>query len=141
MKIENAMTVFKVLPKTNCRECGARTCLAFAGMVVSAKHPLAGCPHLAPDVVALQEADGPSGWSGNFDHVATLARQAADLGVLTLRGFANLLAERIASAREEPDFMTPAPARISGRSAFSMSSAARARDSRSTASFAWTWAS
>ncbi len=31
---------------------------------------------LAPDVVALQEADGPSGWSGNFDHVATLARQA-----------------------------------------------------------------
>jgi len=26
------------------------------------------------DVVALQEADGPSWWSGNFDHVATLAR-------------------------------------------------------------------
>jgi endonuclease/exonuclease/phosphatase family metal-dependent hydrolase len=26
------------------------------------------------DVVALQEADGPSAWSGNFDHVATLAR-------------------------------------------------------------------
>ncbi len=29
---------------------------------------------LTPDVVALQEADGPSAWSGNFDHVATLAR-------------------------------------------------------------------
>ncbi|HVS14218.1 MAG TPA: endonuclease/exonuclease/phosphatase family protein [Thermoanaerobaculia bacterium] len=26
------------------------------------------------DVVALQEADGPSAWSGNFDHVATLAQ-------------------------------------------------------------------
>jgi len=26
-----------------------------------------------PDVVALQEADGPSAWSGNFDHVAYLA--------------------------------------------------------------------
>jgi endonuclease/exonuclease/phosphatase family metal-dependent hydrolase len=26
------------------------------------------------DVVALQEADGPSAWSGNFDHVALLAR-------------------------------------------------------------------
>jgi endonuclease/exonuclease/phosphatase family metal-dependent hydrolase len=34
---------------------------------------------LGPDVVALQEADGPSAWSGNFDHVATLAR-LADLG-------------------------------------------------------------
>lgn len=28
------------------------------------------------DVVALQEADGPSRWSGGFDHVATLAGQA-----------------------------------------------------------------
>ncbi|MEK7704465.1 MAG: endonuclease/exonuclease/phosphatase family protein [Myxococcota bacterium] len=29
---------------------------------------------VCPDVVALQEADGPSIWSGNFDHVATLAQ-------------------------------------------------------------------
>lgn len=28
----------------------------------------------APDVVTLQEADGPSSWSGGFDHVAHLAR-------------------------------------------------------------------
>lgn len=28
------------------------------------------------DVVALQEADGPSRWSGNFDHVALLAEKA-----------------------------------------------------------------
>jgi endonuclease/exonuclease/phosphatase family metal-dependent hydrolase len=28
------------------------------------------------DVVALQEADGPSAWSGNFDHVETLTRLA-----------------------------------------------------------------
>lgn len=35
-----------VLPKTNCGDCGFPTCLAFAGMVVSEKHPLDGCPHL-----------------------------------------------------------------------------------------------
>jgi endonuclease/exonuclease/phosphatase family metal-dependent hydrolase len=29
---------------------------------------------LGPDVIALQEADGPSMWSGNFDHVSVLAR-------------------------------------------------------------------
>jgi endonuclease/exonuclease/phosphatase family metal-dependent hydrolase len=28
------------------------------------------------DVLGLQEADGPSAWSGNFDHVATLAERA-----------------------------------------------------------------
>jgi hypothetical protein len=41
-----------VLPKTNCGDCGYPTCLAFAGMVVSDKHPLDGCPHLSPEVVA-----------------------------------------------------------------------------------------
>lgn len=48
-----------VLPKTNCGECGFATCLAFAGMVVSEKHPLDGCPHLTPEVVARcsQELD------------------------------------------------------------------------------------
>lgn len=29
-----------------------------------------------PDIVALQEADGPSRWSGNFDHVAYLGDRA-----------------------------------------------------------------
>ena len=29
-----------------------------------------------PDVVAFQEADGPSSWSGRFDHVAEVARRA-----------------------------------------------------------------
>lgn len=32
--------------------------------------------HMAPDVVALQEADAPSRWSGNFDHVAYIAEQS-----------------------------------------------------------------
>lgn len=40
-----------VLPKTNCRDCGFSTCLAFAGMVVSEKYPLKNCPHLDPAVV------------------------------------------------------------------------------------------
>ena len=40
-----------VLPRTNCGDCGYPTCLAFAGMVVSNKHPLGGCPHLLSNVV------------------------------------------------------------------------------------------
>jgi ATP-dependent exoDNAse (exonuclease V) beta subunit len=45
----------------------------------------------------------------NLEKVVSLSRQAADLGFLTLRGFANLLSERIASAREEPDLPTTRP--------------------------------
>jgi len=40
-----------ILPKTNCKDCGFPTCLAFAGMVVSEKHPIENCPHLSADVV------------------------------------------------------------------------------------------
>ncbi|MCP4368827.1 MAG: DUF3786 domain-containing protein [Deltaproteobacteria bacterium] len=40
-----------ILPKTNCKECGFNTCLAFAGMVVSEKHPIENCPYLPGDVV------------------------------------------------------------------------------------------
>ena len=45
-----------VLPKTNCGDCSFPTCLAFAGMVVSEKHPLDACPHLDPaEVKKLQK--------------------------------------------------------------------------------------
>ena len=40
-----------ILPKTNCKECGFLSCLAFAGMVVSEKHPIENYPHLPGDVV------------------------------------------------------------------------------------------
>jgi ATP-dependent helicase/nuclease subunit A len=45
----------------------------------------------------------------NLEKVAALAREASLLGALTLRGFANLLAERIGSAREEPDLPSSRP--------------------------------
>jgi hypothetical protein len=41
----------KVLPKTNCGDCGLAACLAFAGLVVSEKLELKKCPHLAREVL------------------------------------------------------------------------------------------
>jgi hypothetical protein len=41
----------KLLPKTNCRDCGLATCLAFASMVVSEQWPLEKCPHIEADVI------------------------------------------------------------------------------------------
>jgi len=41
----------KVLPKTNCRDCGLATSMAFAGMVISEKWKLKKCPHLSPEVI------------------------------------------------------------------------------------------
>lgn len=44
-----------ILPKTNCKECGHPTCLAFASMVVSEKFPLKNCPHL--DAAILEKCN------------------------------------------------------------------------------------
>jgi hypothetical protein len=50
-KKRNAMDILKVLDKTNCKECGAPTCLAFATLVVQGKKTLRECPHLSEEVI------------------------------------------------------------------------------------------
>lgn len=44
--------IFKLLPKTNCRECGLTTCLAFAMNVASGKMDLLECPYVSEDARA-----------------------------------------------------------------------------------------
>jgi hypothetical protein len=46
-----------ILPKTNCKDCGFSTCMAFASMVVSEKHPIRNCPHLTTEVGAACEKE------------------------------------------------------------------------------------
>lgn len=48
----NAMEVFNLLEKSNCRKCGEKTCLAFAGAVFMSQKQLSDCPLLTPDIVA-----------------------------------------------------------------------------------------
>ncbi|MFO7715421.1 DUF3786 domain-containing protein [Desulfosarcina sp.] len=43
---KNAMEVFQLLDKSNCRECGEKTCLAFAGAVFRGQKNIAECPRL-----------------------------------------------------------------------------------------------
>ena len=38
--------IFKRLPKTNCKECGKLTCLAFAMDLTAGEVDLSECPHL-----------------------------------------------------------------------------------------------
>jgi len=41
--------IFKLLPKTNCGECGVPTCLAFAMNLASGKAELAKCPYVSEE--------------------------------------------------------------------------------------------
>ncbi|MFO7783535.1 MAG: DUF3786 domain-containing protein [Thermodesulfobacteriota bacterium] len=47
----------RVLPKTNCGDCGYPSCMAFAGMVVSERVPLKDCPHIDAETLAWAQKE------------------------------------------------------------------------------------
>ncbi|MBN2123149.1 MAG: acetyl-CoA decarbonylase/synthase complex subunit gamma, partial [Deltaproteobacteria bacterium] len=52
--------IFKLLPKTNCGECGVPTCLAFAMNLASGKAELDSCPYVSEEArEQLAEASAP----------------------------------------------------------------------------------
>lgn len=56
----SGLDIFKLLPKTNCRECGFPTCLAFAMQLAAKKVELEKCPYVTEEAKkALAEAARP----------------------------------------------------------------------------------
>jgi len=54
------LEIFKQLPKTNCKDCGHPTCLAFAMALASGKASLENCPHVSDEAKeALDSASAP----------------------------------------------------------------------------------
>jgi acetyl-CoA decarbonylase/synthase complex subunit gamma len=52
--------IFKLLPKTNCKECGHPTCLAFAMALATGKADLSSCPYVSEEAKEqLAEASAP----------------------------------------------------------------------------------
>lgn len=52
------LDIFKKLPKTNCKDCGQTTCLAFAMAMATGKASLDQCPHVSASV--REELDAAS---------------------------------------------------------------------------------
>ena len=54
------MQIYKLLPKTNCKDCGFPTCMAFAMQVAAKQKALTDCPHLSEEAkAALSESSAP----------------------------------------------------------------------------------
>lgn len=52
--------IFKLLPKTNCKECGIPTCLAFAMNLAAGKAELSSCPYVSEEARSmLSDASAP----------------------------------------------------------------------------------
>ena len=54
------LDIFKLTPKTNCKDCGNPTCMAFAMKVASGALTIDKCPHMSAEALAtLGEATAP----------------------------------------------------------------------------------
>jgi len=54
------LDIFKLTPKTNCKDCGNATCMAFSMKVAQGAIDLAKCPHLSEEALAtLGDATAP----------------------------------------------------------------------------------
>ncbi len=54
------LDIFKLTPKTNCKECGCPTCMAFSMKVAQGALDISKCPHMSDDALAaLSEATAP----------------------------------------------------------------------------------
>jgi len=60
-QFNNAMEVFKLLEKSNCRACNEKTCLAFASAVYLGKKELNECPHLDTEIIAGNDGETKKG--------------------------------------------------------------------------------
>ena len=56
----SGIQIYKLLPKTNCKDCGFPTCLAFAMKLAAKQAELSACPHVSAEAAAeLAEASEP----------------------------------------------------------------------------------
>jgi len=73
------LEIYKHLPKTNCKDCGSPTCLAFAMALASGKASLDACPHVTDEAKeALDSASAPPiklVKVGSGDHVVELGEE------------------------------------------------------------------
>jgi hypothetical protein len=54
---KNAFEIFRLLERSNCGNCGEKTCLAFAGAVFKGRRRLSECPRLDRSVIERFSAD------------------------------------------------------------------------------------
>ena len=50
------LQIYKLLPQTNCKECGFPTCLAFAMKLAAKQAELAACPYVSAESKTQLEA-------------------------------------------------------------------------------------
>jgi hypothetical protein len=97
--VKNPLEVYASLPKTNCGDCPARTCLAFASALVRGESGPAGCPHLAAPEAAAITAYLDGTLPAHHEQEAELRRLRAGVAALDQAAAAERLGATVAGGR------------------------------------------
>jgi len=79
---KNAMEIFQHLNKSNCRECGDQTCLAFAGSVYTGRRDLNTCPYLDDEIIRKFSGDSdgqPTFEESRYEYLETLKKEISKI--------------------------------------------------------------
>jgi hypothetical protein len=77
---KHAMEIFQLLDKSNCRECGEKTCLAFAGAVFQGRRKIADCPKLEREIIERfsgEDQNQDNAFQEGADYLQQLKKEAA----------------------------------------------------------------
>ncbi|MCU0559366.1 MAG: DUF3786 domain-containing protein [Desulfobacterales bacterium] len=99
MKPQNAFEIFKLLDKSNCGNCGEKTCLAFAGAVFKGQRQIAECPRLDPCIIARYAERGPSPGVPEPEGAAHFRKLKAEIAGIDLAAAAARVGGRYADGR------------------------------------------
>jgi len=94
---KNAMEIFQLLDKSNCRECGEKTCLAFAGAVFKGKRQLKECPNLDPETIERFSGEPENQNEAEQNRDAYLIKQKNEIANLDLAKAAKRIGARFSN--------------------------------------------
>ncbi len=99
-EFKSVTDVLKLVDKSNCQECGYKTCMAFAAAVIQGRAKLSDCPRIDPDLLAqLGQAAPKQNAKGEDDLLAMLAMLKKSVARLDFEQTAKRLGGRLVNGR------------------------------------------
>ncbi len=98
-QLNNVLDILKILDKSNCRECGEPTCMAFAACVHKGDKGLESCPRLDTRVLEKFEGGVRKRKSADQDAAEEIARLKNEIAGIDLEAAARRVGGRFSGGR------------------------------------------
>ena len=96
---KNAMEIFKLLDKSNCRKCGKPTCLAFAAGVFTGEKRIDECPSLSSEIVERYGDKADHKKPGEQEFEEAIAQLKEEIAAIDLASAATRVGGRYADGK------------------------------------------